>query len=417
MHRRNSISLADNTKIAFRSIRGNLMRSALTMLGIVIGVAAVILMVAIGSGAHRKVTEEIRSLGSNVLIVQPGAQRTGGVRQKGGSEHTLTEQDASAIRSQIPGVEAASPVVSGSAQAIHGNRNWATVVAGVTPGYFVVRDWSAPRGRLFNQDDVKNANKVAVIGQKVAENLFATPNVLGTTIRIDRTPFTVVGILEKIGQSPGGLDQDDAIYVPISTAKRRLMGGGSEANRHSVHFVLVKASRSDLMGWVTKEIESLIRQRHRTFDPERDDFRVSNLATILSAREETSKVFGILLASIAAVSLLVGGIGIMNIMLVSVTERTREIGLRRALGADSSDIRNQFLVESCTLCLLGGCVGILIGIPACFLVAKIGNWPVLVDIRSVVLAFGVSTLIGIIFGLYPALKASRQNPITALRFE
>lgn len=407
----------ESVRIAFRALRANTMRSLLTMLGIIIGVAAVITMVAIGEGAHTRVAEQIRTLGANLLMVLPGAARDGGARLEMGSRHTLTEADAAAIRQEVPVVEVAAASVRGTAQIVHGNRNWNTGVNGTEPDYFIAREWPMASGRPFTRTDVSGAAKVAVIGATVAHALFGDGDPVGRLVRVDDAPFTVVGVLARKGPSGTGGDQDDIVFVPISTAKLRLMGGAHEISREAVAYILVKAMSAQAMDAAERQIGALLRQRHRLDGDDPDDFQVRNPAAAMAAQRAATRTLTFLLAAIASVSLVVGGISIMNIMLVSITERTREIGLRLAVGARRRDIRDQFLVEAVTLCVVGGALGILLGVGAAAAVAGIAEWPVFIGLETILLAAGFAAAVGVFFGFYPALKASRLDPIEALRFE
>jgi putative ABC transport system permease protein len=411
------VSAWDSARIALRALRVNSMRSLLTILGIVIGVSAVMTMIAVGGGARLQVTEQIRALGSNLLIVVPGAARDGGARLAAGSRHTLTASDAEAIRREVGPVELAAPVVWGTAQAVHGNRNWFGGVFGTEPAFFAAREWPPRRGRVFTDEEVDASAKVAVIGAGVAEQLFGDDDPLGSTIRIGDLPVTVVGVLVRKGPQADGRDQDSRIHLPISTAKKRLLGGAHGVSREAVAFVWVKVSEAGLMTAAQEQIRSLLRQRHRLAANVRDDFWIRDPAAAMAARHETLRTFTLLLASVASISLLVGGISIMNIMLVSVTERTREIGLRMAVGARQRDVLGQFLIESVTLCTIGGLLGLLVGVGASTGVAWLAGWPVFIGPGATVLAVGSAAAVGVFFGFYPALKASRLDPITALRFE
>ncbi|HKH95755.1 MAG TPA: ABC transporter permease [Beijerinckiaceae bacterium] len=403
--------------IALRSLRANKMRSFLTMLGIIIGVASVITMVAVGAGAQTQVADQIRSLGANVLMVVPGAARDGGVRRESGTRHTLTEGDSRAIGSQIPQVQAAAPSVRAAYQIVRGAKNWNTTVNGTTADYFVVRDWALAAGRHFSRSEDDGGGKVAVVGATVAKQLFGTDDPVGGQIRIASVPFEVVGVLAEKGPSGSGQNQDDIIFVPISTAKLRLMGGASEVNRESVAYILVKAVSDEAMRAATGQIEGLLRQRHRLESGADPDFQVTNPAAAMAAQRASTTTIAWLLAAIASVSLVVGGISIMNIMLVSVTERTREIGLRLAVGARRRDIRNQFLTEAVTLCILGGLIGLTLGTGAAWAVAKLAGWPIFLGTDAVAFAVLFAASIGIFFGYYPARKAARLEPVEALRSE
>jgi len=403
--------------IALRSLRANKMRSFLTMLGIIIGVASVITMVAVGAGAQTRVAEQIRSLGANVLMIVPGAAREGGVRKESGTRHTLTESDAIAIGSQIPQVQAAAPSIRANHQIVHGGKNWNTTVNGTTADYFVVRDWALSSGRHFSGDEERGGAKVALIGATVAKQLFDQSDPIGGQIRISSVPFDVIGVLGEKGPSGAGQNQDDIIFIPISTAKLRLMGSASEVNREAVSYILVKAISDEAMTTATDQIEGLLRQRHRIGADADSDFQVNNPAAAMAAQRASTTTIAWLLAAIASVSLVVGGISIMNIMLVSVTERTREIGLRLAVGARRRDIRNQFLTEAVTLCVLGGLVGLGLGVGAAWAVARLAGWPIFLGTEAIAFAVLFAASIGIFFGYYPARKAARLEPVEALRSE
>ena len=392
------------------------MRSALTMLGIIIGVAAVIAMVAVGSGATTRIQQQIQSIGSNVIIVLSGSINSGGIRLGSGASQTLSEDDAKAMAAECPAVEATSPTVRGGAQVIYGNNNWATSIQGVTPEYLSIRDYSVESGQPFTSQDVDAATKVALLGRTVVSRLFADADPVGQVIRIKNVPFTVVGVLSAKGQSPTGQDQDDTVIVPLSTAKRKVLGS-SQANLSSVSAIMVQARGPKLMKDAEQQITDLLRQRHRLQLAQDDDFSVRNLEEVFSAQETSAHVMSMLLAAIASVSLVVGGIGIMNIMLVSVTERTREIGVRVAIGARKRDIRMQFLVEAITLALMGGTIGIVTGLSASALISFLAKWSTLISPMAIVLAFGFSAMVGVFFGWYPAKKASALDPIVALRYE
>jgi putative ABC transport system permease protein len=410
------MTLLASTRIAVRALRVNKLRSALTMLGIVIGVGAVITMVAVGAGAQARVAEQIQSLGSNLIVVLSGSASAGGVRLGSGSQLTITEDDAWAIQREIPSVEAAAPAVRGGAQIVYGNLNWGTAILGVTPEYFTARDWAVVSGRALTQEEIDGATKTALIGQTVALNLFGDSDPLGQVIRIKNVPFAVVGVLDKKGQTTWGQDQDDIIMIPLSTAKKKVIGQ-SQANARSVGSISVKVREASMMKAAEEDLRALLRQRHRLQPYQDDDFWIRNLAEVLESQEASSRVLTILLAAIASVSLLVGGIGIMNIMLVSVTERTREIGLRMAVGARGKDILTQFLVEAVTLSLIGGMIGIGFGLIATYAIAHFAAWRTLVDPRAILVAFGFAAAVGIFFGFYPARKAAGLDPIEALRYE
>jgi len=407
----------DSLAVALRALRVNSLRSALTMLGIIIGVGAVIVMVAIGSGAHQRVAEQIRSLGANLIILVPGAVTTSGARLGTGSRPSLTEEDALAIARELPVVEVAAPVSRGQIQIVFGNQNWSSYAQGVTADFLVAREWNIESGRLFTPEEASAAAKVTLIGKTVAEKLFGEGgDAVGQVIRVRHVPFTIIGVLEKKGQSTQGADQDDVILMPIATAKRRVLGiTGTRAR--AVGSILVKVSEGESMKEAEQLIRDLLRQRHRLQPRQDDDFNIRNLADIMETREASSRILSLLLAAVASVSLLVGGIGIMNIMLVSVTERTREIGLRMAVGARGRDILVQFLVEAVTLSLIGGTIGIALGIAGSIAIASLAGWPTLVQPWAIGIAFLFSAAVGVFFGFYPARKASRLDPIEALRFE
>jgi len=403
-------------RMALASLRVNKLRTALTMLGIIIGVAAVIAMVSVGAGAQERIAEQIRSMGSNLIVVYPGAQTSGGIRWGLGSQQTLTEEDARAIAVEVTSAEVAAPLVRGSAQTIFGNLNWSTVINGVTPDYLEAREWPIVSGRMFGTQDVEGASKVAVLGDTVWHSLFGDTDPVGQTIRIKKVPFTVIGVLEPKGQSAFGQDQDDLVLIPLSTAKKKVLGV-NKSNPRAVGQISVRVRDADLMGDAEEQIRGILRQRHRLQPGQDDDFQVRVLAEMFAAQEESARVMTMLLAAIASVSLLVGGIGIMNIMLVSVTERTREIGLRMAVGARGRDILAQFLVEAVTLSAVGGLMGVGVGLLVSFVIANLAEWSTDVSIQAVILAFTFAGIIGVFFGFYPAQKASRLDPIEALRYE
>jgi putative ABC transport system permease protein len=403
-------------RVALRALAINKLRSALTMLGIVIGVGAVIVMIAVGAGAQRRVEEQIRALGSNLLLVMPGATTAGGVRMGFGSSSTLTEDDVAAINREIPEALAA-PALRGSAQVIWGNSNWSTQIYGVTPQYLDVRQWPLAAGRVFEPQEVASAAKVCLIGSTVARQLFGSADPVDQMIRIKRVPFTVIGVLETKGQSLMGTDQDDVVLMPLSSARTRVIGSANAAKQRSVGTIWVKAADGVEPNTVEAQVRALLRQRHRLQPGADDDFSLRNLAEVMAAQEASSRVLALLLAAVASVSLLVGGIGIMNIMLVSVTERTREIGLRMAVGARTRDILGQFLVEAVTLSLIGGLIGVALGIGAAMAIAAFAGWRIELAPEAVALAIGFAFVIGVFFGFYPARKAARLNPVEALRFE
>lgn len=410
------MSLWGTLQIALHALRLNMLRSGLTMLGIVIGVAAVIIMVAIGGGAQARIEGQIKSLGSNLILVMPGATTSSGVRIAAGSGQNLTEDDAIAIGREIDGVQASAPTYRGSGQLIAGGSNWASSVQGVTPEYFEAREWPLADGRIFEPSEVATSAKVAILGPTVARQLFGGIDPLGQMLRINNVPFTVIGVLESKGNSTMGHDQDDIVLVPVPTARNRLFGN-PQGKLRRVSNITVKVREGVDMTQVEDDIRSLMRQRQRTQADQNEGFTVRNLSEMLAAQETASKIMTGLLAAVASISLLVGGIGIMNIMLVSVTERTREIGLRMAVGAKPGDILTQFLVEALTLSLMGGTVGIALGALGAWLVTMVTGFPAILSLAAVVLATGFSAAIGVFFGFYPARKASKLLPIQALRYE
>jgi putative ABC transport system permease protein len=386
------------------------------MLGIVIGVAAVIAMVGVGTGATARIQAQIQSIGSNLIIVLPGSLSSNGVRLGSGAVATLTEDDAKAIAAECPSVSAVAPAVRGGVQVVYGSNNWATTVQGVTPDYMTIRDYTMLSGQFFTNQDVDAAAKVAVLGETVVRNLFGNSEPTGQVAIIKNVPFIVVGVLTPKGQSPSGQDQDDIILLPISTAKQKVLGT-NKANAKAVSTLMVQASGAAAMDQAQQEMEALLRERHRILDGQDDDFTIRNLMEVFAAQESSAQVMSILLGAIASVSLVVGGIGIMNIMLVSVTERTREIGLRQAVGAKTRDILSQFLVEAVTLSLLGGMIGIVTGLAASALISHFAQWSTQVSPLSILMAFVFSALVGVFFGYYPARKAAFLDPIEALRYE
>jgi len=410
------MSFAATLRIALLALRINKMRSALTMLGIIIGVAAVIVMIAVGNGAQARVEAQIKSLGSNIIMVLSGSTTSGGARSGFGSQPTIFEEDAYAMMREVDEIQAAAPTLRGAGQVIAGNANWSTIFYGVTPEYLEVREWPIIEGRGFEPAEINGSGKVVLIGQTVAENLFGAASPLDQVIRVRKVPLTVIGVLERKGQSMMGQDQDDVLLMPLSTARTRVLGV-TQSKARSVSSIMVKVKEGADMAEAETRMKELLRQRHRLQPGQDDDFFVRNLSEILQAQEASSKIMALLLAAVASVSLLVGGIGIMNIMLVSVTERTREIGLRMAVGARGRDILTQFLVEAVTLSLIGGLIGILLGISTTALIASLAGWPIALSVNAILLATGFATLIGIFFGYYPARKASRLLPIDALRYE
>ena len=410
------IEIATNLAIAFQALKVNKLRSSLTMLGIIIGVAAVITMIAVGGGAQARVKAQISSLGSNLMIIIPGSLLQSGVRLGTGNAQTLTEDDANAILREIPEVAYAAPISRGGGQIISSSNNWGTTIYGVNPDFFEAREWPLASGRMFEYAEIAGAGKVVILGQTVANQLFGSEDPIDQQVRIKGVPFTVIGITEKKGQSMQGQDQDDGVFVPLSTGRRRIFGEAM-GRIARVGSIAVKVQDGNDMKMTEQKITELLRQRHRTQMGAEDDFTIRNLTEILEAQEAASKVMSALLAAVASVSLLVGGIGIMNIMLVSVTERTREIGLRMAIGAKGTDILEQFLVEAMTLATLGGLIGIVLGFLASELIAILAGWAIQLSLISIILAVGFSAAIGIFFGFYPAKKAAMMQPIQALRYE
>ena len=398
-------------RIAVRALGRNKLRSFLTMLGIIIGVGAVIAMVAIGEGAKALVRQQIASLGTNLLVILPGTVTVGGARTGAGGRQSLVDSDAKAVMSEIPVVTAASPVLRQVQQAIAGDQNWATSVQGVAPEFQQIRNWQVQEGRFISQADVDSTAKVALIGQTVAYNLFGDDDPLDNIIRIKKIPFRIIGVLGAKGQTGHGTDQDDVVMVPYTTMQKRIMGVTY------VQQIVVAAAGADLTDEAKNQITLLLRQRHKIRPGTDDDFNIRNLSDIAEAASNSATVMAVLLGSIASVSLLVGGIGIMNIMLVSVTERTREIGIRMAVGARSRDIMLQFIVEAVVMAAIGGALGILVGIGSSNMIQRIMEWPVLVRPDIVIIALLVSGGVGIFFGFYPAQKAAHLDPIDALRYE
>jgi putative ABC transport system permease protein len=401
---------------AGRALRSNPLRSALTALGVIIGVGSVVAMVALGAGAQAQVERSIASLGSNLLIVVPGAQSSGGVRmaQGGGGRDTLTLDDAEAL-AQLDGVLAVAPSQRSGAQIIANGLNWNTRVEGVTPPYLIARDWGVAQGRFFDESEERQARRVVVLGDTVARELFANVDPIGQTMRINGGSYEVIGVLEAKGQSGFGMDQDDIVLAPLTTVKRRISGRYRRAD--TVSQISVKAVSEGQLNRVQEDVENLLRQRHRIRPGDDDDFTVQNLSSITETAAQTTQVFTYLLGGISLVSLLVGGIGIMNIMLVSVTERTREIGLRKALGARQSDILHQFGLEAVTLSLAGGVVGLILGVGGAWLMTSLFNLPLVIAPQNAVLAICFSGVVGVVFGAYPAWRAAKLDPLEALRRE
>jgi putative ABC transport system permease protein len=405
-------------RFAVGAIAAHPMRSALTSLGVVIGVAAVIMMTSIGLGAQQRVEEALSSLGTNMLVVRPGAARGGGgfVRGGGGSGSSLTVDDAEAMR-QLDGVRAISPAINGGAQLVYEGANWSSRIEGVTPDYLVARDLEIASGQMFDEAAAESGRKVAVLGQTVVTELFGEGvDPVGQRIRVGPIPFTVVGVLAPKGQS-GFQDQDDIVVIPLDPARSRVIGRGPSARGDSVNQVYVKAVDEDALFQLEQDVAELLRQRHRIQPGQEDDFNVQNLTSIQEAAQSSTQTFTILLAAVAGVSLIVGGVGIMNIMLVSVTERTREIGLRMAIGARRSDVLTQFALESVALSLLGGLIGLTLGVVGALVIAQVGDWPSAIPAWAAPLAIGFSTFVGVVFGAYPAWRAAQLDPIEALRRE
>ncbi|MPY76755.1 MAG: FtsX-like permease family protein [Alphaproteobacteria bacterium] len=410
------MSYLDCLLTAFVALRSNLMRSVLTALGIIIGVAAVIAMVAIGAGAEQRVQSVIQNLGTNLLIVVNGSRTSGGRRTGSGTKPSLTEGDALALTKEIEAVQYSGASVGGSGQVVAGNSNWFTVFRGVANDYLDARDWAVETGRGFTPAEQRSAAKVVILGKTVALNLFGDSDPIGQSVRVNRVPFVVAGVFRAKGQSPSGMDQDDVIMMPLSSAKKRVLGG-RQVRGDLVGTITVKVRSTEEVADVEEQAKDLLRRRHKIRDGQPDDFYVRNLAEMLEARAESSRIMAILLASVAGVSLIVGGIGIMNIMLVSVTERTSEIGLRMALGARSRDVMAQFVIEAVSLSIIGGLIGVMLGVAGSLLLAHLGEWPMLIDTEAILMAVAFSAAVGIFFGYYPARKAAALDPIIALRHE
>jgi putative ABC transport system permease protein len=398
-------------RIALRALARNKLRAFLTMLGIIIGVGAVIAMVAIGEGAKSTIRAQIAALGTNVLIVLPGSNVQGGVRAGFGNVNTLLDSDGKAMARELPSVAFVSPVLRRQDQVVAGNLNWGTLAQGVAPEFQQIRDWQVAEGRFLHEGDMDSAAKVAVIGQTVARQLFGNDDALDAVIRIRNIPFRVVGVLGAKGQTGQGTDQDDTIMIPYTTMQKRLM------RITWVQSIVVKAVSAERVEEAQEQIILLLRQRHRIGPEREDDFNVRNLSDIAEAATTTARVMAVLLGSVASISLFVGGIGIMNIMLVSVTERTREIGIRMAVGARSRDIMLQFLVEAVVMAATGGLIGILLGVGSSEVIKQWAQWPTLIDPAIIAIAFLFSGAVGVFFGFYPAKKAANLDPIDALRYE
>lgn len=401
-------------KISLRSLKVNKMRSILTSLGIIIGVSAVIIMLSIGEGAKQRINKDISSMGSNLLMVMSGSTTSSGVRMGSGTQPTLTIKDSEAMLARCPSVSEVAPTVGQVQQLVYANQNWSTTVNGITPGYMPIRLWEIEDGRAISADDIKNTTKVAVLGTTVTENLFGDMDPINKTIRIGGLPFKVIGILKEKGQNGMGQDQDDTVLIPITTAQKKLFGTDFPG---MVKHISVQAVDADSLDSAQQEITELLRERHNIGKNKDDDFSIRNFTQMLETVKQTSNTMAILLGSIASISLLVGGIGIMNIMLVSVTERTKEIGIRMAIGATAMDIRIQFLVEALLLSLIGGFLGVVTGILGSLIVSMLSDLTVVISPLPVLISFGFAGIVGIIFGYYPAYKASLLNPIEALRYE
>jgi putative ABC transport system permease protein len=410
------MSLLESLTIAVRSLCVNKLRSALTALGIIVGVAAVVCMISVGAGAQADVAEKIRMLGANLLVVMPGAQSPGGARLEAGTQATLTEEDASAIRRELNDVLVAAPLLAHSAHIVARGKNWATNVAGITTDYLIARDWRLSSGRPFTEGELEIGDKVAIAGSVIVTELFDGAPSLGETIRIGNVPFTIIAVLENKGEGVGR-SQDDVVFIPLSAGKSRVLGAVRGGTREALDFIAVKVSDPVAIPEVKGQLEALLRQRHRLRSDAASDFHIENPMDVLATRQRANRTLNDLLIAVASVSLIVGGISIMNIMLVSVTERTREIGLRMAVGARRRDIRRQFLIEAMTLAAAGGVIGALIGAAAAAIIAWKAAWPVLISPWALLLACGFAGGVGVFSGLYPAYRASQLDPIVALRFE
>ena len=402
---------------AWRALAANALRSVLTMLGIIIGVGAVIAMVAVGQGATDRVQEQMQALGSNIMLVVPGGVSQAGVRLGAQTRQRLTEEDALAIGLEIPEVQVAAPTSRATGQVVWGNSNWGTTVMGVNNDYLEARDWSLRSGRVFDTAELAGSAKVVWLGATVARELFGDQDPVEQTVRLRGIPMTVVGVLSPKGQNSMGQDQDDVVMLPLGTLRNRVWGGDATSRLKRVGAISVKVREGQDMGAVEERIKELLRQRFKVQPGAEDPFSVRNLTEMLRAQEESSRVMTLLLATVAGISLVIGGIGIMNIMLVSVTERTREIGLRMAVGARGRDILAQFLIEAITLSLVGGALGVVLGAAATWLIGTLAGWQVSLSPGAVLLAVGFSGLVGIFFGYYPARRASQMLPIAALRHE
>ena len=401
----------ESIKMAIDGMIGNKLRTFLTLLGIIIGVGAVIAMVSLGFGVREQIKDNISRLGSNLLIVMSGGRTATGARIQSGSGARLTYDDAKAIEKNVDGIKYVAPMVQSTYQLVQGNQNWYSTVMGTTPNILEIRDYTVAEGRNINDRDMSSAERNCVIGQTIVENLFPDGNAMGKMIRINSAPFKVIGILEEKGQSANGQDQDDIVIIPLTTAQRRVMG------ITYIRSITIQAQNENVINDVQAEVEQLLRIRHRIRDTDYDDFSVRNLSALMETMMSTANTITALLGCIAAISLLVGGIGIMNIMLVSVTERTREIGIRKALGATYHDILLQFLIESAVIGIIGGLLGVVLGIVASYAISAIAGWKTVLSIAVIIIAVVFSVGIGIFFGIYPARKAALLDPIDALRYE
>jgi putative ABC transport system permease protein len=406
--------LLASVSIALHAIRVNKLRSALTILGIIIGVAAVIMSIAVSSGAQAEIERHIASLGTNMLIVAPGSRTLGGVRLGAGSRASLSEEDAYALRRELPDVEAAAPTLRGSGPMVFAASNWLTSFHGSTLEFFDARNWRVAAGRTFHEDELARAAKVVLLGDTVARSLFGNTDPIGQVVRVRKAPMQVIGVMEPKGQTLQGWDQDDMILMPITTARKRLLGG-SYAKVNLVHYISVKVRDSADLLQAKADMRAVLRQRHRLFGDDPDDFTIRDLSEVLKARQRSADMMTLLLAAVASIALLVGGIGIMNMMLASVKERTREIGLRVAVGARGRDILSQFLIEAVTLALAGGLSGILFGVVGSCITANLGGWAMPISAHGIALAVAFAGAVGVLFGFYPAHRASRLVPIEALR--
>jgi putative ABC transport system permease protein len=406
----------DSVRYALTSLKANAMRSFLTMLGVIIGVAAVVLMVAMGQGAQKQVEQQIESMGGNLILIKNGGRRVSGVKQSG-SRQSLTNKDVDAILTQLPIIDKASAFVSTQTQLVAGNLNWNTSIQGIDSSYMAVGNWQIEEGRNITDQELKSASRVAVIGQTIRNELFGYgANVLGEKIRVNNIPVTIIGVLKEKGQSTRGTDQDDIMFMPLDLVKKRIKGI-TKSKPLSVDAIMVVVTETKNITIAEEKLGSLLRLQHKLSPSASDDFEIRNLAEMMNTRNETTRVFNLLLAGVASVSLFVGGIGIMNTMLVSVTERTREIGLRMAVGATPSAILTQFLMEAIILCLFGGMIGLIIASVTALIGSHLLGWQVLLQWQVVVISWGFSALIGVAFGYFPAKKASKMQPIDALRFE